>query len=167
MPGTPQRMSHDYKRHGTTSLFAALDMASGKIITKMTAQHRSEEFRAFLNKINQNVPKNLDVHVILDNYSTHKTPEVHAWLVRHPRFHLHFTPTYSSWMNMVERWFSELSTKWLKRGTHRSVRELERSIQEWINQWNDNPRPFVWTKSADQILASIASYCERISGTGH
>ncbi len=168
MPGTPERQTHDYVRHGTTNLlYAALDIASGKVISDMTAQHRAVEFRRFLNLINRSVPADLDVHVIVDNVSTHKTPEVHRWLLRHPRFTLHFTPTYSSWMNLVERWFSELTEKWLRRGTHRSVKELEASIGSWIKTWNTDPRPFVWHKTADEILESVARYCERISDSGH
>ena len=167
MAGTPQRRTHDYRRHGTTDLFAALDAASGKVITAMTARHRSEEFRKFLNQIDREVPDGLDVHIVLDNVSTHKTPTVKRWLVRHPRFKLHFTPTYSSWMNLVERWFSELTTKWLKRGTHRSVAELKDSINAWVDNWNDNPRPFVWHKTADQIFDTMAAYIQRIPQTGH
>ena len=119
MPGAPERRTHDYRRYGTTNLYAALDVASGHVISAMTARHRATEFLAFLKLIDQNVPDHLDIHVILDNVSTHKTPAVQRWLVRHPRFTLHFTPTYSSWMNLVERWFAELTTKWLRRGTHR------------------------------------------------
>lgn len=166
-PGLPERATHDYVRGGTTNLFAALDMASGKVIADMTDRHRAVEFRRFLNLINRSVPEDLDVHLIVDNVSTHKTPEIHRWLLRHPRFHLHFTPTYSSWMNMVERWFAELTTKWLKRGTHRSTKELEASITAWIETWNENPRPFVWKKTADEILETLAGYCARISESGH
>ena len=149
MPGVPQRQSHDYQRNGTTDLFAALDVASGKVLTQMTDRHRAIEFRRFLNLINRNVPDDLDVHVVIDNVSSHKTPEIQRWLVRHPRFHVHFTPTYSSWMNLVERWFSELTTKWIRRGTHRSVTELRDSIQHWVDTWNDNPRPYSWHKTAE------------------
>ncbi len=166
-PGVAERRTHDYVRHGTTDLYAALDLASGMVLTHMTAQHRAIEFRAFLNLINRNVPAELDVHVIADNSSTHKAPEIHRWLVRHPRFHVHFTPTYSSWMNLVERWFAELTTKWLRRGTHRSVTELKASIQHWIDTWNTNPRPFVWHRTADEILETLAAYCQRISDSGH
>ena len=127
-PGLPERRTHDYVRHGTTNLYAALDVASGHVIADMTERHRAVEFRRFLNLINRSVPDDLDVHLVVDNVSTHKTPEIHRWLVRHPRFHLHFTPTYSSWINLVERWFAELTTKWLRRGTHRSTKELEASI---------------------------------------
>ncbi len=166
-PGLPERATHDYVRHGTTNLYAALDMASGKVIADMTERHRAVEFRKFLNLINRSVPEHLDVHLIVDNVSTHKTPEIHRWLVRHPRFTLHFTPTYSSWINMVERWFAELTEKWLRRGTHRSTKELEVSINDWIESWNANPRPYVWKKSADEILESLAAYCGSISASGH
>jgi transposase len=163
MPGTPERRSHDYVRHGTTSLFAALDMASGKVIGSLRQHHRATEFKKFLVQIDEQVPKDLDVHLILDNYATHKTPDIKRWLLRHPRFHLHFTPTSGSWLNMVERWFGELTTKKIKRGAHTSVKALEKDIKEWIEQWNENPRPYVWVKTADQILASLARYCERVS----
>jgi transposase len=167
MPGVPQRRSHDYIRHGTTNLYAALDVASGQVISEMTPRHRGEEFRRFLNRVDASVPAHLAVHVVLDNSSTHKTPSIQRWLVRHPRFSFHFTPTYSSWLNLVERWFAELTTKWIKRGAHRSVRDLVASIRTWINNWNDNPKPFVWHKSADEILDSLAAYCQRINDSGH
>ena len=167
LPGVPQRASHDDTRHGTTNLYTALDVASGKVISQMTARHRAAEFRRFLAHLDRNVPADLAVHVICDNSSTHKTPAIQRWLVAHPRFQLHFTPTYSSWLNLVERWFAELTSKWLRRGTHRSVAELERSIWAWIEAWNADPRPFVWTKTADEILDTIATYCQRINGTGH
>jgi transposase len=167
MPGVPQRASHDYIRHGTTNLYAALDVASGKVLAEMTPRHRAEEFRRFLNLIDKSVPAQLQVHVVCDNSSTHKTPSIQRWLVRHPRFTLHFTPTYSSWLNLVERWFAELTTKWIKRGSHRSVRELVASIRTWITNWNDDPKPFVWHKSADEILDSLAAYCQRINDSGH
>lgn len=167
IPGTPERRTHDYKRNGTTNLYAALDVASGQVITDMTARHRAEEFRRFLNLIDKTVPEHLEVHVVLDNVSTHKTPSIQRWLLRHPRFTLHFTPTYSSWLNLVERWFAELTTKWLKRGTHHSVRDLVASIRTWVTNWNDDPKPYVWHKTADEILDSLASYCRRISDSGH
>ena len=167
MPGVPERRTHDYKRNGTTNLYAALDVASGKVIHSLTARHRAQEFLRFLKLIDASVPEHLDIHVVLDNVSTHKTPAVQRWLLRHPRFVLHFTPTYSSWMNLVERWFAELTTKWIKRGTHRSVRELTASIRTWITNWNDDPKPFVWHKTADEILDSLATYCQRITGSGH
>ena len=141
MPGTPPRRTHDYRRFGTTNLYAALDAATGKVITAMTARHRAEEFRKFLNLIDKQVPAGLDVHIVLDNSSTHKTPAIKRWQVRHPRFSFHFTPTYSSWMNLVERWFAELTTKWIRRGTHRSTRELTESIQHWTDNWNRDPNP--------------------------
>jgi len=167
LPGVPQRASHDYARHGVTNLYAALEVASGKVISQMTPRHRAVEFKRFLDHIDQQVPAGLDVHVICDNSSTHKTPAIGRWLVRHPRFQLHFTPTYSSWLNLVERWFAELTSKWLRRGTHRSVPQLKRSIQSWIDTWNQDPRPFVWTKTADEILDTIAAYCQRINNSGH
>lgn len=167
LPGVAERRTHDYRRHGTTNLYAALDVASGNIIHTMTARHRAAEFIAFLAKVDTAVPADLQVHVVLDNVSTHKTPAVQRWLVGHPRFHFHFTPTYSSWLNLVERWFGELTTKWLRRGTHRSVRELTTSIRAWITTWNDDPKPYVWHKTADQILDSLAAYCNRINDSGH
>jgi len=167
MPGVPERQTHDYVRNGTTNLYAALDVASGKVISEMTPRHRAEEFRKFLNLIEGSVPEGLDVHVVLDNSSTHKTPSIQRWLGRHPRFTLHFTPTYSSWLNLVERWFAELTTKWLKRGSHRSVRDLVASIRTWIANWNDEPKPYVWHKSADEILDSLAAYCQRINDSDH
>ena len=166
-PGLPERQTHDYVRHGTTNLFAALDVASGKVIANMTDKHRAVEFRSFLNLINRNVPEDLDVHLVVDNYATHKTPEIQKWLIRHPRFHLHFTPTYSSWLNLIERWFAELTNKWLRRGTHRSAKELESAITAWVDNWNDEPKPFVWHKTADEILDTLAAYCQRISDSGH
>jgi transposase len=167
LPGTPQRASHDDTRHGTTNLYAALAVASGKVISQLTARHRAIEFKRFLDHLDQQVPAGLDVHVICDNSSTHKTPAIQRWLLRHPRFQLHFTPTYSSWLNLVERWFAELTSKWLKRGSHRSVAELTSSIQAWIDTWNQDPRPFVWTRTADEILDTIAAYCQRINDSGH
>ena len=167
MPGVPERRTHDYRRHGTTNLYAALDVASGNVIAELTPRHRAEEFRRFLNLIDSNVPAELDVHVIVDNSSTHKSPTIQRWLVRHPRFTLHFTPTYSSWLNLVERWFAELTNKWLRRGTHRSTRQLIAAIRTWVRMWNDDPRPFVWHKPADEILTNLANYCERISDSGH
>jgi transposase len=167
MPGVPERQTHDYVRNGTTNLYAALDTASGKVIAEMTPRHRAEEFKRFLDLIESSVPEGLDVHVVLDNSSTHKTPQIQRWLKRHPRFTLHFTPTYSSWLNLVERWFAELSEKWIKRGSHRSVRDLVASIRTWIANWNDEPKPYVWHKSADEILEGLASYCQRINDSGH
>jgi transposase len=167
LPGTPERATHDYKRSGTSSLYAALDLASGQVIGALHSRHRAIEFKKFLQTIDREVPDYLDVHLVLDNSSTHKTPAIQRWLAAHPRFQLHFTPTSSSWLNLVERWFAELTTKALRRGSHRSVRALNDDIRAWIKTWNDNPRPFVWTKTADQILESIARYCERINVSGH
>ena len=166
MAGVPERRTHDYVRHGTTNLYAALDVASGHVIADTSPRHRAEEFRRFLNRIDAAVPAGLAVHVVLDNSSTHKTPSIQRWLVRHPRFTLHFTPTYSSWMNLVERWFAELTTKWLTRSAHRSVADLVASIRTWIATWNDDPKPYLWHKSADEILDSLASYCQRINDSG-
>jgi transposase len=167
LPTTPARRSHDYTPHGTTNLYAALSVASGMVISQMTARHRAMELKRFLTRIDQAVPAELDAHVICDNSSTHYTAEIRRWLLAHPRFQLHFTPTYSSWLNLVERWFAELTSKWLKRGTHRSVAELTGSIQAWIDTWNTDPRPFVWTKTADQILENITRYLQRISNSEH
>jgi transposase/transcriptional regulator with XRE-family HTH domain len=167
MPGMPERRTHDYARNGITSLFAALDMASGKVIGSIHRRHRSVEFRKFLVKLDKQVPAALDVHLICDNYATHKTDAIQRWLAAHPRFHLHFVPTSSSWLNLVERWFSELTTKVLQRGVHKSVQALEADIRTWIEHWNDDPRPFVWTKTAEEILDALAAYCQRISGAGH
>lgn len=167
LPGVPERATHDYKRHGTSSLFAALNMTTGKVIESLHSRHRAIEFKKFLQKIDDEVPAGLDIHLVLDNYSTHKTPAIKRWLAAHPRFHLHFTPTGASWMNLVERWFGELTSRKLRRGTHRSVRELNKDIRDWVKQWNENPRPYVWTKTAEQILDTIAAYCERISDSGH
>lgn len=166
-PGQVERRTHDYVRHGTTSLFAALDFKSGKIIGRCHRRHRALEFRKFLDTIDAAVPFRLDVHLILDNYSTHKTPMIQRWLVRHPRFHLHFTPTGASWINLVERWFALLTEKQIRRGVHRSTSELEAAIMEYIRVTNKNPKPFVWTKTADEILASLARFCQRISNSGH
>jgi transposase len=154
-------------RAGTTNLYAALDVASGQVIADTSPRHRAEEFRRFLNRIERSVPPDLDVHVVLDNSSTHKTPLIRRWLLRHPRFSLHFTPTYSSWLNLVERWFAELTTKWIKRSAHRSVAHLVKSIRTWITNWNEDPKPYVWHKTADEILDSLAFYCQRISDSGH
>jgi transposase len=166
-PGIPERATHDYKRHGTSSLYAALDITTGQVIGRMRSRHRALEFKQFLQTIDAEVPNHLDIHVVLDNSSTHKTPAIQRWLAAHPRFVLHFTPTSSSWLNLVERWFAELTAKLLKRGAHRSVRALNDDILAWIDTWNDEPRPFVWTKTADQILDSISRYCQRINRSGH
>jgi transposase len=160
-PGQLERRTHDYQRHGTTSLFAALDVKTGKVIGQIHRRHRSLEFRKFLDTIEANVPADLDVHVIMDNYGTHKTATIRNWFAKRPRFHVHFTPTYGSWLNLVERWFAELTQKQIRRGSHRSVPELEKAIREFIAAHNSEPKPFVWTKSADEILASIARYAQR------
>ena len=167
LPGTPARMTHDYVRHGTTSLFAAMDIASGSVIAHHYRRHRHQEFLRFLKLIDAAVPGGLELHLVCDNYATHKTEPVKRWLVRHPRFHLHFTPTSSSWMNLVERWFAELTNRKLRRSAHRSVTELEADIRKWINEWNRDPKPFVWTKTADEILDTLAAYCRRINDSGH
>ncbi|RDI67066.1 IS630 family transposase [Nocardia pseudobrasiliensis] len=167
LPGVPARASHDYVRHGTSSLYAALDLTSGKVIGALHSRHRAAEFLAFLRTIEDRVPAELEVHLVLDNASTHKTPAVKRWLAAHPRFVLHFTPTSSSWLNLVERWFAELTTKKLRRSTHTSVRQLNADIRAWIETWNEDPRPYVWTKTADQILESIARYCQRINDSRH
>ena len=163
LPTTPQRATHDYERNGTCDLFAALNVATGTVITDIRSSHTSKDFVAFLNKVNRSVPDELDVHVILDNLSTHKTPLVHRWLLRHRRFHFHFTPTYGSWMNLVERWFSALTTKKLRRSAHRSVKALAADINAWAANWNENPQPFIWHKTADQILERLAGYCSAIN----
>jgi len=167
LPTTPARRTHDYVRNGTTSLFAALDVASGKVISQMHRRHRHQEFLKFLKTIDRNVPGDLDVHLICDNYQTHKTPEIRRWLLRHPRFHLHLTPTYSSWLNLVERWFAELTNRKLRRSAHHRVAELEADLTAWIQAWNDDPNPFVWTKTADEILDNLAGYLQRINNSGH
>lgn len=159
-PGAPERHSHDYTRHGTTTLFAALDTKTGEVIGELHRRHRATEFKAFLKTIDDRVPVGVDVHVICDNYGTHKSPVVARWLKQHPRFHMHFTPTYSSWLNLVERWFAELTEKALRRGSHRNVRELEAAIRGYLHASNDSPKPFVWTKTADQILAKIARFAQ-------
>jgi len=157
-PGAPERRSHDYARHGTTTLFAALDAKTGEVIAKMHRRHRAVEFKSFLATVDERVAEGLDVHVICDNYGTHKAPVVSRWLRAHPRFHMHFTPTYSSWLNLVERWFSGLTEKALRRGSHRNVRELEAAIRAYLDVSNKSPKPFVWTKTADQILAKMARF---------
>ena len=167
LPGTPQRATHDYRRAGTSSLYAALDIATGQVIGALHGRHRAIEFKKFLQTIDREVPTHFDVHLVLDNSSTHKTPAIRNWLAAHPRFVVHFTPTSSSWLNLVERWFAELTTKKLRRGAHRSVRDLNTDIRAWIETWNNNPRPFVWTKTAEEILDSIARYCTRINESRH
>jgi transposase len=166
-PGQAERRTHDYARHGTTSLFAALDVKTGAVIGQLHRRHRSVEFRKFLDTIDDAVPNDLDVHLILDNYGTHKTAPVRRWLAKRPRFHVHFTPTSASWLNLVERFFAALTEKQIRRGVHRSVRELETAIKQYLAVTNESPKPFVWTKTADEILASVARYCARTSGSGH
>jgi transposase len=167
LPTTPARRTHDYVRNGTTSLFAALNAATGQVIAAHHHRHRHQEFLKFLKTIDAATPAGLDLHLICDNYATHKTAAVRNWLIRHPRFHLHFTPTSSSWLNLVERWFAELTNRKLRRSAHRSVRELEADITAWTRAWNDNPRPFVWAKTADEILDSISRYLQLINDSGH
>ena len=167
MPGVPERASHDYKRNGTSSLYAALDISTGKVIGQLHSRQRAVEFKKFLLALDKEIPAELHVHLVLDNSSTHKTPAIQRWLVAHPRFVLHFTPTSSSWLNLVERWFAELTTKKLRRGTHQNVRDLNADIRAWIETWNENPRPYVWTKTSDQILESIGRYCARINDSRH
>ena len=166
-PGLPERRTHDYRRHGTTSLFAALDVATGEVLGTCYRRHRAVEFRRFLTVIAKAVPDDLDIHLVLDNYGTHKTAMIHDWLAGQPRFHLHFTPTSASWINQVERWFAAITERQIRRGTHRSTQELEQAIEEYLALYNENPKPFIWTKSADQILESLKIYCESISDTGH
>jgi transposase len=160
-------MTHDYVRHGTTSLFAALDPTSGSVIANYYRRHRHQEFLRFLKLIDTAVPAGYDLHLILDNYAAHKTPAIKNWLLRHPRFHLHFTPTSASWLNLVERWFAELTSRKLRRSAHRSVIALEADVRAWVNAWNADPKPFVWTKTADEILNTLAAYCQRISDSRH
>ena len=166
-PGVPERRSHDYVRHGTTDLFAAFNIADGTVISVLSRHHRATEFRKFLARIDKNVPAGLEVHLVCDNLATHKTPVIQAWLARHPRFRLHFTPTGSSWINQVERWFGFLTDQKIRRGVHKSVPALEAGIRAWIEHWNANPRPFAWHKTADEILDSLAKYLARISGAAY
>ena len=166
LPGTPERRSFDYERHGTIDLFAALNTATGKVIGRLSAQHRAVDFRDFLDEIDRQVDPGLAVHVICDNPSAHKAPAVHRWLLAHPRVQLHFTPTYSSWISQVERWFAELQRRCLDRGVFCSLDELATALEEWIKIWNASARPFRWTKTADQVIDRICRYCARISGPG-
>jgi transposase len=167
MPGMPERRTHDYYRHGITSLFAAFNIADGTVISELHRQHRATEFKKFLIAIDKAVPAGLDVHLVCDNYGTHKTPAIKAWLARHPRFRMHFTPTSSSWINQVERWFGFLTDQMIRRGAHKSVQALEADIRAWVATWNEDPKPFVWKKTAEEILDSLARYCRRISDAGH
>jgi transposase len=166
-PGTAERRTHDYIRHGVTSLFAAFNIATGEVISDLHRRHRAIEFRKFLITIDKAVPDELDVHLVCDNYATHKTDMIKSWLAKHPRFHIHFTTTGSSWVNQVERFFGLITDKLIRRGVHTSVAALEADIRQWIDTWNENPRPFTWTKTADEILNSLAKYLARISGAGH
>ncbi|MGH1508588.1 IS630 family transposase [Ralstonia solanacearum] len=160
--GIPERRTHDYMRHGTTTLFAALDIATGEVIGELHRRHRSSEFLQFLRTIDASVPAEMEVHLVMDNYGTHKTPSIKSWFARRPRFHVHFTPTSASWLNQVERWFATLTEKYIRRGTHRSTRQLEEAIRHYLDVYNANPRPFVWSKSADEILASLERFCARV-----
>ena len=167
MPGLPERRTHDYLRNGITTLFAALDVATGEVYGSIHRRHRAVEFKKFLTALDAQIPADLDVHLICDNYATHKTPVIAKWLATHPRFHMHHTPTYSSWLNQVERWFGYLTDQLIRRGAHKSVQALEADIRTWMQQWNSDPKPFVWTKTADEILESLAKYCRRISDARH
>ncbi|QTJ68341.1 IS630 family transposase (plasmid) [Rhodococcus sp. ZPP] len=167
MPGMPERRSHDYARSGVTSLFAAFNIADGTVISELHRRHRAVEFKKFLTAIDKAVPDELDVHLVCDNLATHKTPAVGDWLAKHPRFHVHFTPTGSSWINQVERWFAFLTDQLLRRGVHKSVAALEKDVRNWVKTWNDDPKPFVWHKTAEEILDSLAKYISRISDAGH
>jgi len=166
-PGQAERRTPDYRRHGTINLFAALDAKAGTVIGEFHRRHRATEFRSFLETIDAAAPSELELHLILDNYGTHKTPAIKRWLLRHPRFQLHFTPTGGSWLNLVERWFALLTERQLRRATHRSTRELEAAIHAYLEHHNRHPKPFIWTKTADQILDSVARFCKRISNSGH
>ena len=165
MPGVAERRTHNYVRHGTTSLFAALDVASGFVIGKCYKRHRAKEFLNFLKEIDARVPDELDIHIVMDNYATHKTPKIKAWLARRPNYHVHFTPTSASWINQVERWFAELTRKQLQRGVHTSTKQLEADIQTFIKIHNENPKPYKWTKPADEILASVKRFCQKANQT--
>jgi transposase len=165
--GVAERRSHDYVRHGTTTLFAALDLATGKVIGELHRRHRGSEFLKFLRTIDESVPEELDIHLVMDNYGTHKTPTVKGWFARHPRFHLHFTPTSGSWLNLVERWFGLLSQRQIKRGSHRSTRELEKAIREYLAIHNEDPKPFAWHKTADEIIDSVGRFCKRTNDSVH
>src|SRR6476661_291602 len=167
MPGMPERRTHNYVRHGTTSLFAAFNTADGTVISSLHRRHRTIEFKKFLTKIDNQVPADLDIHLVCDNYGTHKTPAIRKWLAAHPRFHMHFTPTYSSWINQVEWWFAYITDQLIRRGDHRSVQALEADIRAWVKAWNSDPKPFIWTKTAEQILTSIGRLMQRVTGAGH
>jgi transposase len=166
-PGLPEQRTHDYERHGTTSLFAALEVATGKVIGECHRRHRHQEFLQFLHLVDSRVPPDVDVHLIMDNYGTHKSPKVVRWFARHPRYHLHFTPTSASWLNQVERWFADLTEKRIRRGSFDSVRSLEKAIRDYLEQNDKAPKPFIWTADADLILGKVQRLCERISDSGH
>ena len=167
MPGMPEKRTHDYVRHGTTSLFAAFNTVDGTVISSIHRRHRSIEFKKFLTKIDAEIPAGLDIHLVCDNYSTHKSPTVKKWLEAHPRVTMHFTPTYSSWINQVERFFAYVTADLLQRSDHRSVQALESDIHNWVKEWNENPKPFIWTKPAEQILQSLKRLLQRTTGAGH
>jgi transposase len=179
MPGMPEKRTHDYARNGTVDLFAAFDIATGLVIAKTYKNHRAREWIKFLEEIDKQVPQLaeadepgsephvLEIHIIADNYATHKTPAVQEWLAKHPRFHIHFTPTSSSWLNQVERWFGLLTDKMLRRGVHKSVKQLEKDILAWADKWNEDPKPFIWTKTAEEILESLGRLLRRIKDPGH
>ena len=167
MPGMPERRTHDYVRHPVTNLFAAFNIADGTVISSIHRRHRAVELKKFLAKIDAEVPDDLDVHLVCDSYGTHKTPAINAWLAKHPRFHMHFTPTSSSWVNQVERWFGLITDELIRRGSHTSVQALEADTRAWANGWNEDPKPFIWTKPAEQILESIGRLLTRISGAAH
>jgi transposase len=164
MPGMPERRTHDYYRNGITSLFAAFNIDDGTVITELHRKHRAAEFKKFLITIDKTVPEGLDVHIVADNYGTHKTPALKAWLAKHPRFHMHFTPTGSSWLNQVERWFGYLTDQKIRRGAHKSIQALEKDIRDWVKSWNEDPKPFVWKKTAEEILDSLSRYLQRVTG---
>ena len=166
-PGQPERRTHDYERHGTTSLFAALNIATGKVIGQCHRRHRHQEFLRFLDRIESEVPADLEIHLVMDNYATHKTPKVAAWFKRRPRYHLHFTPTSASWLNQVERWFAKITDQRIRRSAFRCVKDLEQAIADYVTGNNANPKPFIWTASADLILGKVKSFCERINQSGH
>ena len=166
-PGVPARQSHDYERHGVTSLFAAMDVASGVTISTCYRRHRHQEFLRFLNEIEENLPAKLDVHLVMDNYGTHKVAKVRSWLARHPRYHVHYTPTSGSWLNLVERLFAEVTERCVRRGSHTAIRKLEKAMLDYLDQRNQSPKPFVWTADADLILGKVELLCKRISNSGH
>tara|TARA_Y100000310_G_scaffold284598_1_gene307468 strand:- start:150 stop:887 length:738 start_codon:yes stop_codon:yes gene_type:complete len=166
-PGMAERRTHDYLRHGTTSLFAALDVATGEVIGACHRRHRHQEFLRFLRLLEERLPEEQDVHLIMDNYGTHKTPKVKRWFAQRPRYHLHFTPTSASWLNLVERFFAELTDKRIRRGAFDGVRSLEQAIMEYLDHHNQDPKPFVWTADADLILDRVKRHCERSHQSGH